>query len=1117
YNTDLFDAATMERLAGHLQVLLGGIAGDAGRPLGELPMLSGVETERVLGQWCGSGGVGSWVTVPELFEGQVGRTPDAVAVSCEGVGLSYAELNVRANRLARLLVEYGAGPERCVALVLPRSVEMVVAIVAVLKSGAAYVPVDVGYPAERVAGMLADAAPVVVLTMGEVAGQLAGVDESLVRVVLDDPRTCAALQDCAEGDVRDTDRGGVLSADSPAYVIYTSGSTGTPKGVVVAHGNVARLFSATREWFEFGQRDVWTLFHSYAFDFSVWEIWGPLLHGGRLVVVPFAVSRSPEDFLRLLVAERVTVLNQTPSAFYQLMGADRDNPPAGAGLSLRYVVFGGEALDLSRLGQWYERHPDTAPVLVNMYGITETTVHVSYLALDEVRAAAAVGSQVGVGIPDLRVYVLDRWLRPVPAGVVGQLYVAGAGLARGYLHRPGLTASRFVACPFGAPGARMYRTGDLVRWIGEGELEYLGRGDEQVKIRGFRIELGEIESVLVTHPDLASAAVLAREDHPGHKRLVAYLVARPGCTVDPAELRAHLARTLPDYMIPTAYLTLEQLPLNRNGKLDRTALPAPERDTTPEVGYVAPRTPTEQTLADIWAQVLGVVQVGVQDNFFELGGDSILSVQLVSRVRSAFGVEVPLRSLFTNPTVAGLAAALPVGAVADYSAVSVIPVVSREGGLPLSFAQQRLWFLNEFEPDSSEYITQCPLRLRGVLDVGGLGRALSGLVARHESLRTTFESVDGCGVQVVHPPSEVELPVLDLAGLAEDERRGELDRVLAAEAGRPFDLARGPLLRVRLVRLGAQEHVLSLMLHHIVTDGWSNGVLMGDLGELYRAEVTGTAQQLAVLPVQYADFAVWQRERLTGAVAEEQLGYWRGQLDGVAALELPTDRPRPAVHTTNGAALGFVVPAEVTAGLKELGRGQDGTLFMTLVAACQVLLGRWSGQDDVAVGTVTSGRDRAELEGLVGFFVNTLVLRSQLDRTRTFREFLAGVRNTVLDGFAHQDVPFERLVDELQPTRDTSRTPLFDVMLVLQNVPDQASELPGLEVDDVELPMVTASFDLKIDFQELDGDLYGAMTYNTDLFDAATMERLAGHLQVLLGGIAGDAGRPLGELPMLSG
>ncbi|MGH8963715.1 MAG: condensation domain-containing protein, partial [Actinomycetes bacterium] len=596
---------------------------------------------------------------------------------------------------------------------------------------------------------------------------------------------------------------------------------------------------------------------------------------------------------------------------------------------------------------------------------------------------------------------------------------------------------------------------------------------------------------------------------------MAYVVSAGTVLPDTTMLREALKQTLPEYMVPSAFVVLDELPLTPNGKLDRKVLPAP--DFAAAVDYIAPRTEAERVLADIWADVLGVKQVGVQDNFFELGGDSILSMQVMSRVRVVFGVEVSLRSLFINPTVAGLAGVLPVDAVADYSgAVSVIPVVSREGGLPLSFAQQRLWFLNEFQPGSSEYVSPSVLRLRGGLDSGALVRALSGLVARHESLRTTFESVQGRGVQVVHPPGEVSLPVLDLSGLAEADRRAELDRVLAAEAVRPFDLSRGPVLRARLVRLAAQEHVLSLMLHHIVTDGWSSGILWRDLGELYRAEVSGTAPQLAVLPVQYADFAVWQRQRVSGAVAEEQSGYWRGQLDGVAAVELPTDRPRPAVYTTHGAVWEFVVPAPVTSRLKELGRGQDATLFMVLVAACQVLLARWSGQNDIAVGTVTSGRDRAELEGLVGFFVNTLVLRSQVRGGQTFSEFLAQVKNTVLDGFAHQDVPFERLVDELRVARDTSRTPLFQAMVVLQNTPDQTWELPGLDIEDVDLPVVTAQFDISIDFQEFDGDLYSVMNYNTDLFDPATIERMAGHLQLLLAGIAEDADCPLGELPWMS-
>ncbi len=571
-------------------------------------------------------------------------------------------------------------------------------------------------------------------------------------------------------------------------------------------------------------------------------------------------------------------------------------------------------------------------------------------------------------------------------------------------------------------------------------------------------------------------------------------------------------------MIPTVFMALDELPLGPTGKLDRKALPAPDQRTQPVSEYVAPRTPTEHTLADIWTQVLGVEQVGVTDNFFELGGDSILSVQVMSRVRVALGVELSPRVLFADPTVVGLAAAV---AECVVSALASIGVADRVGELPLSFAQQRLWFLEEFSPGGSGYVSAFALRLLGDLDLDALSVALSAVVARHESLRTTFEAVDGRGVQVIHPPSAVAVPVLDLSDLAPPQLTGpqrdaEMRRVVSVETRRGFDLGRGPLLRVTLMRLSAVEHVLTVSMHHIVTDGWSMGVLLSELGVFYSAAVRGVEPVLPVLGVQYVDYAVWQREALSGAALDETLAYWRGQLDGVAALELPTDRPRPAVLTSAGAVCEFVVPAQVVAGLKGLGHRLDGTLFMTLVAACQVLFSRWSGQEDIAVGTVVSGRERADLEGLIGFFVNTLVLRTQVNDQHSFAELLAEVRETVLDAFAHQQVPFERVVDELATVRDTSRTPLFQAMVVLQNVPGQAPELAGLEVSDLELPVTTTNFDVTVQFQESGDELFGAVQYNTDLFDATTMQRMAQHLVVLLAGIAVDPDQPVWELPVLT-
>ncbi|HEX6346299.1 amino acid adenylation domain-containing protein, partial [Umezawaea sp.] len=630
-------------------------------------------------------------------------------------------------------------------------------------------------------------------------------------------------------------------------------------------------------------------------------------------------------------------------------------------------------------------------------------------------------------------------------------------------------------------------------------LDYLGRTDDQVKIRGFRIEPGEVEATLLRHPDVREAVVVARQDD-GHQRLVAY-TAPAGV----ADLRSWLGERLPDYLVPSAFVGLDALPVTPNGKVDRRALPAPDL-TASRTEHVAPRTDVERDVADIWSQVLGVPDLGVHDNFFELGGDSILSIRVISRLRAAFDVELSPRSLFTSPTVAGIAELVSGAAGAR---LADIPVVPRDGGLPLSFSQQRLWFLDEFEPGGTEYLTPSILRLRGPLDVDALATALTALVARHESLRTTFETVDGHGVQLVHPPHPVEVPVLDLS-------EADLDAVLERETTTPFDLRRGPLVRVLLVRLGEEHHVLSLVLHHIVTDGWSNGVLLGELGACYEAATGGTDAKLADLPVQYADYAVWQRRTSTEDALGDHLSYWRDALDGARPLELPTDRPRPATRGKQGALVHFQVPADVTDRLRSLARDQDGTLFMALLAACQVLFARWSGQRDVAVGTVVSGRDRTELEGLVGFFVNTLVLRTPVDPHRGFRDLLGRVRETVLDAFAHQDVPFERVVDEVHPVRDPSRTPLFQAMVVLQNTPDDGPRLPGLHVEELPPPSVAAGFDVSFQFQEHEGRLEAVLTYDTALFDAATAERMVAHVGVLLAGATTDPDRAVADLPLLT-
>ncbi|MGH3813456.1 MAG: amino acid adenylation domain-containing protein, partial [Pseudonocardiaceae bacterium] len=1094
-------------MIGHLLVLLAGIVADPDCPVGELPLVSEDELQRVLVDWNDTGLDVPAVTFPELFEARVAAVPDATALVCGSVGLSFAELNRRANRLARHLVGHGAGPERVVAVALPRSVEMVVAILAVLKAGAVYLPVDGEYPVERIEFMVRDAHPVLVVTTSQGGNVLAALPEGTAGLMLDAPETRAVVEGYPDVNLTDAERVSPLRGGNSAYVIYTSGSTGRPKGVLVEHRNLVNLFYDHHAEFAVdGRRLSVALTAAFSFDAS-WDGLLLMADGHELHVIDDEVRLDPQALVDYVASRQVDLVNVTPSYAQQLI-------PAGLLAEGRarpaILVLGGEAVGE---GLWRELSATQDVACYNFYGPTECTI-------DSVWCRLSGDGRPVIGRPghNLQAYVLSAQLRPVPVGVAGELYLAGAQVARGYLGRPGLTAQRFVANPFGAPGSRMYRTGDLVRWTPEGMLQYLGRADDQVKIRGFRIEPGEIETALLRHPQLTEAAVLAREDVPGDKRLVGYVVsAGDGEIPTSAELRGFLGEVLPDYMVPSAFVMLDELPLNPNGKLDRKALPAPDFGAATRAGYVAPRTEAERIVARIWAEVLGVDRVGVEESFFELGGDSILSIRVVSRLRAAFGVDVSPRVIFTHPTVAGLATALPADALADHSGASfAIPVLPREGHLPVSFAQQRLWFLNQFEPDSAEYVLPTAMRLRGALDTDALSRAVTALVARHESLRTTFDSVDGQGVQVVHPPHDVRIPVLDLTGVPERDRDDDLQSVLAEESLRPFDLSQGPLLRARLIRLADHDHVLTMTLHHIVTDGWSMGVLVEDLSAAYAAALHSPTVDLPALPLQYADFAAWQRDRLPEAVLGEQLGYWKRQLAGVSPLELPTDRPRPAVRTSSGAVRDFVVPAEVAARLKELGWQHDATLFMTLLGACQVLFHQWSGQDDIAVGTATSGRDRAELEGLVGFFINTVVLRSTVDDARTFREFLTEVKSTVLDAFGHQEVPFERVVDELQPTRDTSRTPLFQVMVILQNISNPELDLPGLKVEDIALPVAPASFDVTIEFAEFDGGLQGMVTYNTDLFEAATVERLIGHLLVLLAGIVADPDCPVGELPLVS-
>ncbi|HLM68307.1 MAG TPA: amino acid adenylation domain-containing protein, partial [Longimicrobium sp.] len=771
YSTDLFERATIVRMLGHLQRVLEQVADDADAPISTLALLGRDERALVVDEWNRvDADYPADRCIHAIFEAQAARTPDAVAVRFEDRALTYRELNEQANRIGHHLLRRGVGPEVRVGLFLERGLDLVAAILGVLKAGGAYVPLDPSYPADRVAFALSDAGVPVLLTQENLRGQLSAADGIEV-ISLD------ASADGIAAESADNPESGA-NPESLAYVIYTSGSTGTPKGALIEHRNVARLFSATDAWFGFDHTDVWTLFHSYAFDFSVWEIWGALLYGGRLVVVPWDVSRDPDAFHALVQREGVTVLNQTPSAFRQFIRADVQR---GGELALRNVIFGGEALEPASLREWVDRRGVDAPRLVNMYGITETTVHVTYRPLSRQDVFEGAGSPIGVRIPDLRLYVCDADLRPLPIGVPGELYVGGAGVARGYLNRPELTAQRFIESPFGA--GTLYRTGDRVRWLADGTLEYLGRLDEQVKIRGFRIEIGEIEAAL-RRAGVADCAVLVREDVPGDKRLVAYVVG--GADAD--ELRAAIRRSLPEYMVPAAFVSLDALPLTANGKLDRKALPAPDF-AADEDAYVAPRTQAEGVLAGIVGEMLHVERVGVHDDFFALGGHSLLATRVVSRIREVFGVEMPLRALFEGPSVAELAERVEAIRRAHQPQLPSIVPVERTDALPLSFAQERLWFLDQLEADSAFYNIPAALRISGALNTAALENAIGEIIRRHESLRTVFPEVNGGPVQAILPSASFSLAVDDVSGLDEAERRARED------AERPFDLARGPLFR----------------------------------------------------------------------------------------------------------------------------------------------------------------------------------------------------------------------------------------------------------------------------------------------------------------------------------
>ena len=1097
FRTDVFDAASIEALIERLERVLVAVTADPGRRLSSVDLLDEGEHARL--DEIGNRAVLTQpattpVSIPVLFAAQVARTPDAVALVCEGCSWTYRELEEAANRLAHLLAGHGAGPGQCVALLLERSAQAIVAMLGVLKTGAAYLPIDPGLPSARIGFMLADAAPIAAITTTGLAERLDGFDVVVIDV------------DDAGGDADPCIALPAAGGDDLAYLIYTSGTTGVPKGVAVTHANVTHLAQSSPAGLPGGQ--VWTQCHSYAFDFSVWEIWGALLRGGRLVVVPEAVARSPEDFHALLVAEQVSVLTQTPSAVGVL---------SPEGLESVALVVGGEPCPAEVVDRW-------APgrVMINAYGPTETTVYASMSA-----PLVAGSGAVPIGSPVSRaaLFVLDGWLRPVPVGVVGELYVAGAGVGVGYVRRAGLTGSRFVACPFGgagAPGTRMYRTGDLVAWGADGQLQYLGRADEQVKIRGYRIELGEVQAALAGLDGVEQAVVIAREDRPGEKRLVGYVTG----TADPVGVRAALAERLPAYMVPAAVVVLAALPLTVNGKLDTRALPAPEYQDAAG-GYRAPASPVEEILAGIYAEVLGVERVGVDDSFFDLGGDSLLAMRLVAAIKTGLDAGLAVRTVFEAPTVAQLAPRIG----ADAGRLEPLVAGERPAVVPLSFAQSRLWFIDQLQGPSPVYNIPAALRLRGALDADALGAALADVVGRHESLRTLLPAVEGIPRQLVVPAERADFgwDVIDATGWPES-RLGE---AIGTAARYPFDLATEIPLRARLFRVADDEHVLVAVVHHIAADGWSITPLVRDLGVAYASRCAGRAPGWAPLPVQYVDYTLWQRAQFgdlgdSDSPIAAQLAYWEDALAGMPErLQLPTDRPYPPVADQRGARVAVDWPAELQQRVREVAREHNATSFMVMQAALAVLLAKLSASPEVAVGFAIAGRRDPALDELVGFFVNTLVLRVDLAGDPTVAELLAQVRARSLAAYEHQDVPFEVLVERLNPTRSLTHHPLVQVVLGWQNFPGHTSDpAAGLALGDLQvtpLPVDTQSarmdltFSLAERFTEVGepAGIGGVVEFRTDVFDAASIQALIERLERVLVAVTADPGRRLSSVDLL--
>ncbi|MEP6803425.1 MAG: amino acid adenylation domain-containing protein, partial [Flavobacterium sp.] len=1068
YNLDIYDAYLIERMFAHFENLITAVVAKPETALHAIEYLTIAEEHQLLKTFSDTAvNYPTGKTIIDLFEEQVARTPHNIAVVFEDKVLTYNQLNEQANQLGHYIRENNnVQPDDLIGIKLERSEKMIISIFAVLKSGGAYVPIDPGYPQERIEYIEKDSNSKFV------------IDEEELELFYKQQDHYSKLNPKK-----------INSPENLAYVIYTSGTTGNPKGTLLEHKNVVRLFFTDKSLFDFDENDVWTMFHSYAFDFSVWEINGALLFGGKLVVVPKIIAQNTPAFLELLYDQSVTILNQTPSSFYNLIQYQKIE--AGKDYKLRYVIFGGEALNPSLLADWHKRYPNTR--LINMYGITETTVHVTYKEIGA-NEIASEQSNIGKPIPTLGCYILDPNKNIVSIGVFGELYITGSGLARGYLNRPDLTSEKFIPSPF-AQGELMYKTGDLGRWLPNGDIEYIGRIDHQVKIRGFRIELGEIETAIAQYSETIEKVVVEAKEINQEKVLIAYLVANSA--INKTELRYYLQSKLPEYMIPVFYIELEAIPLTSNGKVDRKALPVIKGEDLLQKEYIAPRNATEQKLVEIWKEVLGIDQIGITDNFFELGGHSLLLGQVINRIHKQLEQTVSFKTFFISPTIEGLSKQLQKNI---YSAIEQAP---ESQFYPLTPSQNRLWVLSQLEGGETIYNMPAAVKLKGIIDIVRFNQAFIQLIARHEILRTSFRAnKDGEVSQFIVGIDEVKFKIKEKDFSATTDIEQRIADYLEEKNNEIFDLEQAPLIKASLIKFDQHEHLFFLSLHHIIGDGWSIEVLIAEVTRIYNGLMQGKEINLPALNIQYKDYAVWLNDHLQQEKYQKSAQYWLQQFEGeLPVLNLPSFKKRPLIQTHNGNNITHQFSSDFLEKLKTFSKEQDVTLFMTLMTGINALLYLYTGQNDIIVGTPIAGREHPDLENQIGLYLNTLAIRTVLEEDTNFTDLLKKQKEVLVEAFEHQNYPFDELIGKLNLKRDSSRSALFDVLVVLQNQTQlknfEAVELSSLEVHNYKFLRKSSQFDLSFTFVETTGlDL--KIEYNTDIYDIHLIERMFLHFEKLL-------------------